>query len=145
MIKEEMQAMQTNYHDEKGNIRKELLNQEAEKQANGLIVKRYDRRRQQEVVDDKKSVSSTQLRRFYNEFKGLEKRIRAKDFESVLPLIKMVRSRAFYASNGNKIPRSFKDFLVKNVEAINKKKDFDAFLLHFEAVVGFCYGMGLKK
>lgn len=137
--------MQTNYHDEKGNIRKELLNQEAEKQANELIVKRYDRRRQQEVVDDKKSVSSTQLRRFYNEFKGLEKRVRAKDFESVLPLIKMVRSRAFYASNGNKIPKSFKDFLVKNVEAINEKKDFEAFLLHFEAVVGFCYGMGLKK
>ena len=137
--------MQTNYHDDKGNIRKELLNQEAEKQANELIVKRYDRRRQQEVVDERNSVSSTQLRRFYNEFKGLEKRVNAKGFESVLPLIKMVRSRAFYASNGNKIPKSFKDFLVKNVEAINEEKDFEAFLLHFEAVVGFCYGMGLKK
>jgi CRISPR-associated protein Csm2 len=96
-------------------------------------------------VDERNSVSSTQLRRFYNEFKGLEKRVNAKGFESVLPLIKMVRSRAFYASNGNKIPKSFKDFLVKNVEAINEKKDFEAFLLHFEAVVGFCYGMGLKK
>jgi len=137
--------MQTNYHDEKGNIRKELLNEDAEERARELIVKRYDRRRQQEVVDERNSVSSTQLRRFYNEFKGLEKRVNAKGFESVLPLIKMVRSRAFYASNGNKIPRSFKDFLVKNVEAIDEEKDFEAFLLHFEAVVGFCYGMGLKK
>ena len=137
--------MQTNYHDEKGNIRKELLNEDAEKQANELIVKRYDRRKQQEVVDERNSVTSTQLRKFYNEFKGLEKRVNVKGFESVLPLIKMVRSRAFYASNGNKIPRSFKDFLVKNVEAINEEKDFEAFLLHFEAVVGFCYGMGLKK
>ena len=122
--------MQTNYHDEKGNIRKELLNEDAEKRASKLV---------------RESVTATQLRKFYNEFKGLEKRVNAKGFESVLPLIKMVRSRAFYASNGNKIPRSFKDFLVKNVEAINGKKDFEAFLLHFEAVVGFCYGMGLKK
>ena len=122
--------MQTNYYDEKGNIRKELLNEDAEKTASKLV---------------RESVTATQLRRFYNEFKGLEKRVRAKGFESVLPLIKMVRSRAFYASNGNKIPRSFKDFLVKNVEAINEEKDFEAFLLHFEAVVGFCYGMGLKK
>ncbi|MGB9497450.1 MAG: type III-A CRISPR-associated protein Csm2 [Dissulfuribacterales bacterium] len=137
--------MQTNYRDEKGNIRKELLNEDAEKIANKLIVKRYDRKKQQEVVDEKKSVSATQLRKFYNEFKGLEKRVSAKGFEPVLPLIKMVRSRAFYASNGNKIPKSFKDFLVKNVQAINEKKDFEAFLLHFEAVVGFCYGMGLKK
>jgi CRISPR-associated protein Csm2 len=130
VIKEEMQEMQTNYHDDKGNIRKELLNEDAEKRAREFKAS---------------TLTLTQLRRFYNEFKGLEKRVRAKDFESVLPLIKMVRSRAFYASNGNKIPRSFKDFLVKNVEAINEEKDFEAFLLHFEAVVGFCYGMGLKK
>jgi len=130
VIKEEMQEMQTNYHDEKGNIRKELLNEDAEKRAREFKAS---------------TLTLTQLRKFYNEFKGLEKRVNAKDFESVLPLIKMVRSRAFYASNGNKIPKSFKDFLVKNVEAINEKKDFEAFLLHFEAVVGFCYGMGLKK
>ena len=124
--------MQTNYHDEKGNIRRELLNEDAEERAREFKTS---------------TLTLTQLRRFYNEFKGLEKRVNAKDFESVLPLIKMVRSRAFYASNrkNNKIPESFKDFLVKNVEAINGKKDFEAFLLHFEAVVGFCYGMGLKK
>lgn len=141
--------MQTNYHDEKGNIRKELLNEDAEERAREFVVliKRFDRRTRQEkeFVDKSKSVTATQLRKFYNEFKGLEKRVNAKGFESVLPLIKMVRSRAFYASNGNKIPKSFKDFLVKNVEAINEKRDFEAFLLHFEAVVGFCYGMGLKK
>ncbi len=37
--------MQTNYRDEKGNIRKELLNEDAEKIANKLIVKRYDRKK----------------------------------------------------------------------------------------------------
>ena len=124
--------MQINYHDEKGNIRKELLNEDAEKRAREFKAS---------------TLTLTQLRKFYNEFKGLEKRVSAKGFESVLPLIKMVRSRAFYASNrkNNKIPESFKDFLIKNVKAINEKRDFDAFLLHFEAVVGFCYGMGLKK
>ncbi|MBE9569957.1 MAG: type III-A CRISPR-associated protein Csm2 [Proteobacteria bacterium] len=124
--------MQTNYHDEKGNIRKELLNEDAEKRAREFKAS---------------TLTLTQLRKFYNEFKGLEKRVRAKGFDPVLPLIKMVCSRASYASNrkNNKIPESFKDFLIKNVKAINEKRDFDAFLLHFEAVVGFCYGMGLKK
>ena len=124
--------MQTNYHDEKGNIRKELLNEDAEKRAREFKAS---------------TLTLTQLRKFYNEFKGLEKRVRAKGFDPVLPLIKMVCSRASYASNrkNNKIPESFKDFLIKNVKAINEEKDFEAFLLHFEAVVGFCYGMGLKK
>lgn len=130
------------------NIRKELLSSEAEQAANQFVVKN-DRG----FPDLRRSITSAQLRKFYNEFKGLEKKLqfRAKTpdqeeaaFRGVLPLVKMVKSKVAYASGGNKVPRSFADWLNRNVDAINSAREFKAFLLHFEAVVGFCYGLGMK-
>ena len=99
--------------------------------------------------DKGKPLNSAQLRRFYNEFKGLEKKLKANDFRSTLPLIKMVKSKAAYACPPNpkdqKIPSAFRDFLIKSVNEINEERDFGAFLLLFEAVVGYCYGFGMKK
>jgi CRISPR-associated protein Csm2 len=96
-------------------------------------------------ADFREGVSSSQLRRFFMEFRGLEKRVQhAKDFEAVLPLIRMVKSKAAYALNsgtGAKIPQSFQKFLVDNIDAIHNRRDFEAFMLYFEAVVGFCYGV----
>lgn len=132
-----------NYFDGE-HIRKELVSSEAEDAA-----KRFVTRNERQ----KHPITSAQLRKFYNEFKGLEKKLqfRAKTadveesaFRGILPLVKMVKSKVAYASGGNKVPRSFADWLNANVDAINSARDFRAFLLHFEAVVGFCYGCGLK-
>ena len=64
-------------------------------------------------------------------------------FDKVKPLIKMVKSKASYAANpaNPKIPASFKNFLINNIDEIQTEKDFEAFMLHFEAVVGFFYGI----
>lgn len=129
-------------------IRKELLSSEAEDAAKRFVVKN-DRG----FLDQRNSITSAQLRKFYNEFKGLEKKLQFKAktpdleeaaFKGILPLVKMVKSKVAYASGGNKVPRTFADWLNRNVDAIGTTKDFKAFLLHFEAVVGFCYGLGLK-
>jgi len=126
------------YFDEKGNIRKGLLDREAEEKAKSF-VRPGDR--------NSNLLTSAQLRRFYNEFKGLGKKVAAKGFDATLPLIKMVKSKAAYSANPKKpkIPRAFKDFLSENIDAINQKRDFEAFMLFFEAVVGFCYGQGMKN
>ena len=134
----------TNYFDSSGNINKNLLDELAEKIAEGLVIKD-----EKGEVKEKESVSSAQLRKFYNEFKSLEKKISGKEerFTSILPLIKMVRSKAAYSSNpkNRKIPESFNYFISKNIQSIEKKEEFETFLLLFEAVVGFCYGRGMKK
>ena len=61
------------------------------------------------------SISSSQLRRFFNEFRSLEKRVdSAPSFDTVLPLIKMVKSKVSYAAgrgSGQQIPDTFKKFL----------------------------------
>ena len=125
------------FYDEKGNIKKDLLDKEAEKWAKSFV----------EREGREKELTSAQLRKFYNEFKGLEKKVTAKGFESTLPLIKMVKSKAAYSANprNQKIPAHFKNFLWENIDAINEEKDFKAFILLFEAVVGFCYGLGMKN
>ena len=125
------------YYDSSGNIRSELLDKEAGKRAKEFVrVSRQD-----------KPLTSAQLRRFFGEFRSLEKKVNLAGFEKVKPLIKMVKSKASYAANPNnrKIPDTFKEFLISNVDQINDEKDFKAFMLHFEAVVGFCYGLGMRN
>jgi CRISPR-associated protein Csm2 len=137
------------YFNEKGKIKATLLDEEAKKVADSLVEYQKERdgsiRRNKQgkvVIVPKKTLNSAQLRRFYNDFKQLEKKIKMKGFEEIKPLIKMVKSKVSYASNpsNQKIPPQFKQFLIKNVDCINSKKEFEAFMLYFEAVVGFYYG-----
>ena len=136
------------YFDENEIIRTDLLEKEASKQAEEFVVYRKNYKTGMKEVDDKKSLSSAQLRKFFNEFRQLEKKVEIEGFNKVKPLIKMVKSKAAYASNrsNSKFTASFKKFLITNVDHIEGEKDFQAFMLHFEAVVGFFYGIeGVKN
>lgn len=138
------------YFDDKGNIRPELLGTESEKVAEKFVVRLPNGKR-----DDRNSLNSAQLRRFYGDLKNLERKLafrqqagkEADPFLAVLPLVKMVRSKVAYASNPRnaKIPQAFKRWLDENIDAIETAEDFKAFMLHFEAVVGFCYGLGMSN
>ena len=130
------------YFGEGGHIRAELLDEEAKKIAESFVVYQ-SRDRERPRINQRQSLSSAQLRRLFGDFKQLAKKVEKQDFEKVKPLIKMVKSKASYAANpGNpKIPEQFKNFLMENVDAINTKKEFEAFMLYFEAVVGFFYGL----
>ncbi len=126
------------YFDQSGNIKTELLDEKAASIAESFVEK--DRRNPNRL--SRGSLSSAQMRRFFSEFRQLEKKVKFKDFDKVKPLIKMVKSKASYAANRpTPIPKTFKDFLVNNINGINTKEDFEAFMLHFEAVVGFFYGI----
>ena len=136
------------YFDENGVIRSDLLEKEASKQAEEFVVYRKNYKTGIKEVDKKKILSSAQLRKFFNEFRQLEKKVGIEGFDKVKPLIKMVKSKAAYASNPDnpKIPPPFKNFLMTNLDRIEGEKDFQAFMLHFEAVVGFFYGIeGVKN
>jgi CRISPR-associated protein Csm2 len=128
------------YFDQAGNIIVELLDQKAKTLAEGFVVRNP---KDPKKVIFKQTLHSAQLRRFFGEFRQLEKKVKSMDFEKVKPLIKMVKSKASYAANPDnpKIPESFKKFLINNIDEINTRKDFEAFMLHFEAVVGFFYGI----
>ncbi len=96
----------------------------------------------------KGTLSSSQLRKFFGEVKGLYNRWQnGEDFNRLLPVIKMIKSKAYYAMNtkNNKIPQEFASFIIGGIDQVNTTDDFKAFVMYFEAVVGFMYGKGLIK
>jgi len=93
-----------------------------------------------------KNINSAQLRRFFGEVKGLYNRLEHQEpFERLFPLVKMIKSKVWYAANPNKekIPKDFADFLLGGIDQVKDEEDFRAFVMYFEAVVGFMYGKGL--
>ena len=96
-------------------------------------------------------LNSAQLRKFHIEAKDLEERVKnlenpEKQFERIRPLVKMLKSKVAYAcpSTGKdrKVPVEFRRYIEEMVDNVNDIRDFEAFSLCFEAVVGFFYGEG---
>ncbi|WP_054030902.1 type III-A CRISPR-associated protein Csm2 [Desulfatitalea tepidiphila] len=133
------------YFDSTGkHIRPELLDEEAQQVASRFVQTRDGR------PNERDSIKNSQLRRFFNEFKTLERQLHSTQgneeeaFKSIKPLVKMTHAKVEYAKARRVVPQAFVDWLKNNVLAIETAKDFKAFLLHFEAVVGFCYGLNPK-
>ncbi len=89
-------------------------------------------------------VSKSQIRRFFGAIKNLQFQLESqRPWGQILPLFKMFHSKVCYAERaGNKkIPKEFADFLKENMKKVgDDKDDFIAFVMYFEAVLGFAYG-----
>ena len=114
---------------------KELVDELAERQAKKFPYPR---------------LKSTQLRKFFGEVKDLYRRLtQGQDYEKQIePEFKMLRSKVYYAhrkSGEDRVPREFVDFIDNGVKTVKNKEDFEKFVRHFEAVVGFWYGKYGKK
>jgi len=105
-------------------------------------------------------LTSSQLRKFFGEVKDLYRRWKMLEktagesnklerYQEVIePQLKMLRSKAYYAirlGGQQQIPESFRDFIDKGIEKIKGPGDFEKFVKHFEAIVGFLYGLGRVK
>ena len=109
---------------------KELVDELAERQAKKFPYPR---------------LKSTQLRKFFGEVKDLYRRLtQGQDYEKQIePEFKMLRSKVYYAQHkvgGGGVPKSFLNFIDNGVKTVKNKEDFEKFVRHFEAVVGFWYG-----
>ncbi len=92
--------------------------------------------------EEKSSINSSQLRKFYADVKSLERQWQAKGgdedaFSAILPMLKLLKAKSEYALKRKVVPMSFKTWLWNHVDSVNAARDFRAFLLHFEAVIGF--------
>jgi len=127
---------------EKKIINSRILDEDAEKIARSLFLdKGYNK---------KNGISSSQLRKFFNEIKSLEKKYDYdKNWAAVKPLVKMVKSKVAYANTVRKVSQynkpfydKFQVFINNGIFSIEDERDFKAFSKMFEAVVGFYYGLG---
>jgi len=131
-------SMGYEYYEKDGKtIKRELFNEEAEKEAKKWAARRYK---------GKPELSNTQVRKFYNEIKAIERYIEMREpntFVEKLPEIKMIKAKAAYAygrklqKKGGSITKEFKEFLDTNIDSIKTQRDFQIFCKLFEAVLGF--------
>lgn len=130
------------FYDEKGNIKESLLSDKAKSWAESFIKPKRPKERWQRNP----KLTSAQLRKFHIEAKTLEERIKTEDFGKIRPLVKMLKSKVAYAcpttGRDRKVPEEFRKYIEEMVTNINNPKDFEAFALCFESVVGFFYGQG---
>lgn len=137
------------YEDEgrKERLKEKFLTTEAKKWAKSFINPKFptDRRGRNQ------GLTSAQLRRFHMEAKTLEARVEVlekpnEEFLKLRPIVKMLKSKVAYAcpipGRDKKVPEEFRRYIEEMVDNINDYKDFKAFCLCFEAVVGYFYGEG---
>ena len=114
------------YFTNEGYTRVELLKEEAERIAEQFALDRLTRH---------------QLRAFYDHAKKQLQRLQY-DTPFAEVHFEVARLKAFAAdraARANPIPRSFKEFIDRNVDATGDEKSFEkGFMPHFEAVVAYC-------
>ncbi len=135
------------FYTKEGIIKKDLLMETAQLWAKKFLNPKFPQDRWQKNP----KLTSAQLRNFYHETKKLEEICKYNDnpdekFKRILPLVKMLKSKVAYAcpktGRDRKIPVEFKNFIDEMVDNVKDWKDFKAFALSFEAVVGYFYGLG---
>ena len=100
-------------------------------------------------------VSSTQLRRIFDEVKRFERvlSLSGSKWEEQLPYIKMIKSKVAYAvaraskqkSAEKGVYKNLESFINSGISLIKTQKDYSVFVALFEAVYGFYYEMSPKK
>ncbi len=90
---------------------------------------------------------STQMRKFYDDFKILEKRLdtlpdKGQERETIfktgiLPLIKFSKAKVAYNFARALFPQIFKTEIDRQIDRIKTEKDFRNFMLYYQALIGF--------
>lgn len=120
-------------------LTKELLTTEPEKLAKEICENGND--------------TSTQIRKFYNDFLILKARAdvakNEEDFKnSILPLICFSKAKIFYAlgKENGKLSKNFAGAITDKIDKIETVEDFENFINYYQALIGYVtYYAKLKK
>ncbi|EDM23133.1 type III-A CRISPR-associated protein Csm2 [Caminibacter mediatlanticus] len=151
--------MEIKYFDESGNVLEDLFDGVAEKWVEEFLKKRddrdcsdyevkFDRRKRKEIKKEKKKLSYSQIRKFYDEVLNFNNQLEnGTEFIKILPYFKMLKAKANVAFERDVINCNFKEFIDKNVDYVTSSKDieekerrFKVFVTFFEAVVAYSKG-----
>ena len=116
------------YFDKDGNVLPELIQDWAYELAGQLIRGEHESK-----------LTSTQLRRFFNKARYIERKLKSQPFEELKSEIYSLRPLAAYAVGRKTAPPLFKQFIDLNTgQATKSEKDFtEGFLVHFQSIVGY--------
>lgn len=125
-------------------------------QADGSLIPALMDSRAEELAQKLSQVTTTQLRRFYDDVLTLRQRLIAEQrqghdkevvFKDLLADFKMLKAKAVYAHGRSEktVPRPLLQFFIDHVAAVSNAREFEAFCKHFQAVVAFHKFYGENK
>lgn len=131
--KKEYEFTKKGFTDKDGILREELMTVEAEN-----------------IAKDFATVTTAQLRAFFNEIKALRNRLESnnteENFKKIYPLILMIKSKIAYRVAKDRKLTPLKEFLYAGIDEIQKsnkvnkgKEAFENFAIFFETIVGYSY------
>ena len=117
-------------------------------QPDGSLVPALMDHQAEDLAQRLSQVTTTQLRRFYDDVLTLRHRLAAEQrqgrdkeamFNDLRADFKMLKAKAVYAHGRSEktMPRPLLQFFIDHVAAVNSARDFEAFCKHFQAVVAF--------
>jgi CRISPR-associated protein Csm2 len=117
-------------------------------QPDGSLVAALMDSQAEDLAQRLSQVTTTQLRRFYDDVLTLRQRLAAEQrqgrdkeavFNDLRADFKMLKAKAVYAHGRSEktMPRPLLQFFINHVAAVNSARDFEAFCKHFQAVVAF--------
>ena len=117
-------------------------------QPDGSLVSALMDSQAEDLAQRLSQVTTTQLRRFYDDVLTLRQRLAAEQrqgrdkeavFNDLRADFKMLKAKAVYAHGRSEktMPRPLLQFFIDHVAAVNSARDFEAFCKHFQAVVAF--------
>ena len=125
-------------------------------QPDGSLVSALMDSQAEDLAQRLSQVTTTQLRRFYDDVLTLRQRLMAEQrqgrdkeavFNDLRADFKMLKAKAVYAHGRSEktVPRPLLQFFIDHVAAVNSARDFEAFCKHFQAVVAFHKFYGEKN
>ncbi len=125
-------------------------------QSDGSLVATLMDTQAEDLAQQLSHVTTTQLRRFYDDIVTLRQRLIAEHrqgrdkeaiFNGLRADFKMLKAKAVYAHGRSEktMPRPLLQFFIDHVAAVNSARDFEAFYKHFQAVVAFHKFYGENK
>ena len=125
-------------------------------QPDGSLVSALMDSQAEDLAQRLSQVTTTQLRRFYDDVLTLRQRLMAEQrqgrdkeavFNDLRADFKMLKAKAVYAHGRSEktMPRPLLQFFIDHVAAVNSARDFEAFCKHFQAVVAFHKFYGEKN
>lgn len=117
-------------------------------QPDGSLVPTLMDNQAEELAQRLSQVTTTQLRRFYDDVLTLRQRLAAEQrlgrdkeavFNDLRADFKMLKAKAVYAHGRSEktMPHPLLQFFIDHVAAVNNAREFEAFCKHFQAVVAF--------
>ncbi len=110
------------------NLTKSLLTKEAKDAA-------------EEINSKDKKASNSQIRKFFDDFVLLQsksKSLSEEEFKTnILPLIAFSEAKMAYSVGRKVLSENFMNLICEKINHIESKKDFDNFMLFYQAVIGY--------